>query len=230
MGSKLVFVVRSIQDRIKDLFMKFQEDRCYILNKINRQYMTTAIQSPTEFAYQYFNEPGYTAIQRGEVIHVAKCTPIEVYPVATKPGECYKQLVVTAENQTLYMSPRSRLLTSIGTLLDCSPGVPSMFKLHDKRVTQSAEGLVEVKSPQKITDSVFEYEFTDLIDITKGGIYTPESISSMQRSLVLPLEESIISSRISLSIKNGNNLPDGYAFSNGFSIKDYDSIKQEVLI
>lgn len=133
MGSKLVYIVRSMQDRIKDLFRKFQEDRCYILNKLNRQCMTTAIQCPIEFAYQYFDEPGYTAIQRGEVIHVAKCTtPVEVYPLPLPPGACYKQLVVSSENQTLYMSPRSRLLTSIGTILDCSNGVPSMFKLHGK--------------------------------------------------------------------------------------------------
>lgn len=229
MGSKLVFIVRSMQDRIKELFRRFQDDRCYILNKINRQYMTTAILSPIEFAYQYFNEPGYTAVQRGEVIHVAKCTPVEVYPVALKPGECYKQLVVSSENKTMFMSARSRILTSIGTLLDCSKGVSSMFKLHDKWVIQSTEGLVEVREPQKITDSVLSYEFTDLTDIARGGIYTADSIAEMQKALVLPLEEEIISSRISMSIQSRGKLPEGYSFVNGFTPTDYESIKGEVL-
>lgn len=66
-------------------------------NRITENMMTLALLSPKEFAYQYFKSPGYTAVVRGEVAHVAKCREVAVIP-KVMDSECYNELPVICNN------------------------------------------------------------------------------------------------------------------------------------
>jgi hypothetical protein len=42
--------------------------------------MVSAATNPKEFAYHYFEGPGYSAVVKGEVVHVAQYRTVSVEP------------------------------------------------------------------------------------------------------------------------------------------------------
>jgi len=56
--------------------------------------MTLAIIAPKEFAFEYYKQPGCTAVVRGEVVHVAKSQPVNVTFDPTPTMKCYNELPI----------------------------------------------------------------------------------------------------------------------------------------
>ncbi|KAL1454602.1 hypothetical protein WDU94_010818 [Cyamophila willieti] len=108
----------------------FELDRCILEQKILDNYLTLAISNPSEFAYQYFGKPGYMAVARGEVIHISQCKPVLVVPRVTE--QCFNELPVMFNNVTHFLTPRNRLLVTVGTIVECVPGLESRFKLLEE--------------------------------------------------------------------------------------------------
>ena len=73
---------------------------------------TLATVDPAAFAYAWKKTPGYSSVLRGEVLHLIKCVPVSVYVRAT--SNCYFELPVSYLNESIYMNPRSRILTFHG--------------------------------------------------------------------------------------------------------------------
>ena len=92
-NSKFVYVMRHTKQEVDRLFRLFEQERGHMQNRITENLMTLALISPKEFAYQYFKSPGYTAVVRGEVVHVAKCREVAVMP-RVLTDECYNELPV----------------------------------------------------------------------------------------------------------------------------------------
>lgn len=126
-------------------------------HRITGNLMTLALISPKEFAYQYFNSPGYTAVVRGEVDHVAKCREVAVTPLRISGG--YKELAVTYTNETWFVTPRTRVLVRKGTIVECASDLGPQFLLNGRWVTPTSTGLMSIKPPLIITPEPLEYEF-----------------------------------------------------------------------
>lgn len=219
-NSKLVYTMRHTKNEVDRLFRIFEKERCKMQNRISENMMTLAIVSPKEFAYQYFHEPGYTAVVRGEVVHVAKCNPVDVVPLPLADGRCYNELQVSLNNQTLYVAPRTRILVPHGTIVTCAGEISAQFNYMGKWVVQTPAGLIQVKSPEVITPDSISYEFETLEHLSRGGLYTSSSILEYQKILISPMEESIVQSRIRESMRTGAQLPEGYMLSRGISLDD----------
>lgn len=227
-NSKLVYTMRHTKNEVDRLFRIFEKERCKMQNRISENMMTLAIVSPKEFAYQYFHEPGYTAVVRGEVVHVAKCNPVDVVPVPLNDGRCYNELQVSLSNQTMYVTPRTRILVPHGTIVACAGEISSQFNYMGKWVVQTPAGLIQVKSPEIITPDSISYEFETLEHLSKGGLYTSASILEYQKILISPMEESIVQSRIRESMRTGAQLPDGYMLSRGISLDDVKFLENKL--
>ena len=81
--------------------------------QIIKNAFSLAIHSPDDFAYQIMKGPGYMAILSGEVVHIIKCTPVEVKIQHTQ--KCYQQLLVTKGNKTYFLAPQTHILLKMGT-------------------------------------------------------------------------------------------------------------------
>lgn len=119
-------------------------------NRITENMMTLALLPPKEFAYQHFKSPGYTAVVRGEVVHVAKCREVAVIP-KVMDSECYNELPVIYNNQTWFLTPRTRVLIQHGTKVECAPDLGPQFLLNGRWVTPTFTGLMSVRSPLVIS-------------------------------------------------------------------------------
>lgn len=225
-NSKLVYSMRHIKEQVMTLYRLFELERCLMQNRITSNLLTLAILSPREFAYQYYGEPGYTAVVRGEVVHIARCTPVPVTPRKTEL--CYNELPVSFNNKSLFMTPRSRILMEIGTVVECATDVGPQFKTANRWITMVSHGLISVEKPNIITPDPITYHFETLEDMLTGGLYTKETIANYQQILTSPMEESILSSRVTTAIRGGESLPSGYPASNIFSSYDIERLRVKV--
>lgn len=209
-NSKLVYSFRHVKQEVNRLFELFNQDRCNAHNRITQNMMSLALLSPQEFAYMY-GGPGYSAVTRGEVVYLAKCRPVPVIPDLEEEG-CFNELPVVYNNVTMYLTPRSRILISVGTPLPCLPDLLPKYFLNDNWYVRTSHGLITVPHPNVITPDVLEYEFRELSGITGGGLYRTEMIKQYQNALISPMVESVITSRVVGSLNGGNSLPAGYKY------------------
>lgn len=70
---------------------------------------------------------------------------------------------------------------------------------------------------------------TKILRQANGGLYSEDLILEYQKTLTSPMEESIFQSRIVSAVKNGDALPAGIDFSNGFSEVAVSSLSGRVL-
>lgn len=222
-NSKFIYVLRHTKKEVDKLFDLFYQERCKMQNRITENLMTLALLSPKEFAYQYFKSPGYTAVVRGEVVHVARCREVAIVPMKVSE-DCYNELPVVYNNETWFMTPRTRILVRVGTIVECASDLGPQFLLNGRWVTPTSTGLMTVREPIIITPEPLSYEFERLDDLAANGLYTSDTIQKYQNILTSPLEEKIISSRITSAVMGNNGLPPGSSFLNSFTQSDYDLI------
>lgn len=225
-NSKLVYSMRHITNEVNRLFNLFQLERCRTNNRVTKNLLAIAMLSPVNFAYVY-GGPGYTAVQRGEVMYLAKCKPVVVIFDLQRDG-CYNEIPVIYENKTAYVTPRTRIIMDYGNKVDCVPEMAPKYNLDGKWYHKSDHGLVEVKAPQSIIVDDITYEFTELKSISNEGLYTQKTMERFQSILTSPLIEKVINTGITNAIINKDNLPDGINFSNAFSDLDYHVISSKV--
>nr|UQS95401.1 MAG: glycoprotein [Tolviot virus] len=228
LNSKLVYSTRHIKDQVEKLFLDFQYDRCQTLNRITQNMLTLAVISPKEFAYQYFGGPGYTAVTMGEVVHIAKCPVVSVMPRSPK-GVCHSEFPVTFKDEDWFLTPRTRVLVKTGTVVECAPGVSSIFSFGGKWRISSSEGLMAShEKPETIKYEALDFNFEPIDDIAVGGLYTQESLEKIRKVLMSPLEDAALESRVLRAMEGKTNLPEGFSISNGFSVVDLNVIEKTV--
>lgn len=74
------------------------------------------------------------------------------------------------------MSPRSRILVRIGSIIDCSNDFGPMYKLHNQWIMQTQIGVVPARVPITITPEELSYSFKPLESIANGGLYRSDII------------------------------------------------------
>lgn len=227
-NSKLVYAMRHTKEQVDSLFDLFHQQRCSMQNRITQNLQTLALLSPREFAYQYFGRPGFTAVARGEAIYAAQCKAVAVTPKPLDRGVCFNELVVTYNNQTWYMTPRTRIIISEGTIIPCSAEFSPIYLLGNKWISQNSLGLTEVPKPTVITTEDIEYEFETMANLASGGLYTPEVLREYQRILTSPMEEAVVVARMTDSLRGSSQLPSGYSFARGLTEDDFSFIGGKV--
>lgn len=224
-NSKIVYSFRHVRASVLELYRVFKQDRCKTNNRITQNLMTLALLSPKEFAFAY-GRPGFTAVTRGEVVYIAKCTPVVVFPDRTQKG-CFNELPVSYKNTTYFMSPRSRILLNVGSPVDCLADMRPKYKIQGSWFYSSPDGLSETVSPGTITVDSLEYDFKDISN-ARQGMYDAELLEKYQRAIVSPVVQDIITSRVVSAISEEKELPEGYQVSYAFTQADYGKIKAKV--
>lgn len=103
------------------------------------------------------------------------------------------------------MMPRTRILVPVGSIVECAADLGPQFLLNGRWVTPTSMGLMTVRNPLVITSEPLDYEFEQLENLASNGLYTSETILKYQKILTSPLEEKIISTRITMGITRGFN-------------------------
>lgn len=127
-NSKFVYVEKHIRTQMNTLYQDIILQKCLLEQQVLKNALTIASVVPDELAYVITKAPGHIAINAGEVIHIVRCIPVEVKVRHTKV--CYNELPVTHQNQSVFLIPKSRIITKFGTIKECNVILPVMYRIE----------------------------------------------------------------------------------------------------
>lgn len=231
-NTKIVFVERHISDNIKSLYRDVVQQRCELERVVISNQLALAYISSDEFAYSLKQGPGYSALTRGEAVHLIKCVPVEVVLRPTI-DKCFNEAIVLYKNRTYYLSPRNRLLKEIGTEYECNHLVPIMFRLTQQDWYSLYPTPTLTRSPQVLNPNpVSNWTYTSLHGLAVAGIYSLNEVEALQKQLLFSgekeaLDDSLVrkfaGERISIGVGDASNLFTDVQMTSFFK-RGYDKI------
>lgn len=208
-NTKLSHAVRHINDNLKRTYNHIQLLRCEQKRESYFRFLTLAKMSPQDFAFDYYQGPGYTAVVSGEVIHLVKCKPVEVYAVTLE--KCYNDIPIRYQNTTQFVISRSRIIVPDGVERPCSSVLPSVFNIQAEWYSQHKTGMVITKEPAQLDPNDDEpIPFNNLESISKVGIYNEKQIEEAQETIMNPLKRKAVSSNLIRAMEGKSQLGDRY--------------------
>jgi len=163
------------------------EQKCVLERQVLQNALTLASIAPDEMAHRIMKSPGYTAITSGEVIHLIKCVPVDCRIRHTET--CYNELPVTYQNKSLFLQPRSKILTKTGTPRDCNELLPVMYKILNTWYKLSPKPSETIAPPtiQPLTKPAWKY--VSPASLATSGIYSDEDIDRLKDHIMFPMEK-----------------------------------------
>lgn len=166
------------------------EQKCALERQILRNALSLASIAPDEMAWRIMKTPGYTAVAAGEVIHSIKCVPVQC---KIRYSElCYNELPMTYNNVSVFLLPRSRIISRSRTLRECKELLPSMYKVHNRwfKINQRPSESLPPPIIQPLTKPTWNY--VSLEHLATSGIYTSEDLDRLRNHIMFPVEKPAI--------------------------------------
>lgn len=188
MNSKFVYVEKHIRHQMISLYHNVMQQKCELEKQVIANALSYATLQPDEFAYRLMKGPGYMAVTAGEAIYVIKCIPIEVS--ATRTKECYTELPVKLRNTTLYLTPKSRILSKIGNQRDCSFELPTLYRIEDTWVQFTPDPQIRQLAPQQLQPlTTLTWKYLTPGPLASSGIYSESDIKRLREHIMFPAEK-----------------------------------------
>lgn len=201
-NSKLVYVEQHLARELTSVYLHFQKQMCDVNHRLLTHLTTLAMVAPEEFAWTYTQQPGITAVLRGEVVYMVKCAPVSVDYRAS--SACFQEIPVTYNGTQVFLKPRSRIITTYGTEIDCSPLAPPLFFLNGNWVS-FAPHPTHVLPPQVLNASFqAEWAYTSPPHLISAGLYSQSLLEKYQRQLMFPIERTAIETTMAASMAGLN--------------------------
>jgi hypothetical protein len=193
-NSKFVYLEKHLAGQLQSLYVTFAKQQCKRQVDILNNLLTIALIDESSFAYAYMKQPGFLSIRRGEVLYLAACTPVPVEIRSTE--RCYQELPVNFEGKPMFLTSRSRLLTSIGTETDCSIFVPSVFYLGDTYYAMFPKPIPIAQPAILSPQTNLSWAYKSPANLAKLGIYSYNELQNFQRRLIFPVELNAIQNAV----------------------------------
>lgn len=174
-NTKFVTYDKHVSQQLTSLYRNIMVNKCYNDRQLLHSLMTTAMTEPDLFAIEYKKSVGYTSYRRNEVIYVVKCQAVEVEWDYTQI-KCFDELPVIYNNRSMFMRPRTKLLQTIGTEINCGTIFDGGFKLNDVWYSFNPHrGYTKVPEDLQIDGNTkWTYKSLDVLAIK--GLYTSEEL------------------------------------------------------
>lgn len=188
MNSKFVYVEKHIRHQMISLYHNVMQQKCELERQVITNALSFATLQPDEFAYRLMKGPGYMAVTAGEAIYVIKCIPVEATVRRTK--ECYTELPVTLRNDSLFFTPKSRVLTKFGNQRECSFELPTLYRVEDTWVQFTPNPQIRQLSPQQLQPlTSLTWKYLTPGPLAKSGIYSEADIERLREHIMFPAEK-----------------------------------------
>lgn len=122
-----IHIIHKARSNVKSLYISLMLNKC---NNKAIELRTALLAGSTDtstFAYALTGEPGYSARLRGEAALLFRCTPIPTRLRIT--GACYQELPVIVDERPMYLKPRTRIITSEATEIDCDASTSALYNI-----------------------------------------------------------------------------------------------------
>lgn len=221
-NTKFVYVEKHTQTQAMALYRDLLVQKCKVEKTTIQTLLTLAVISPEEFAFAYMNKPGYTAKLAGEVAYIGKCKPVTVE--FRSDERCWLELPVTYHNQSMFLTPRNRILVSYGHEIPCNPLLPTKYLFQDGWYMISKHP-VRSESPTILSPSTEEtWNYSPIGDLLSKGLYSREDIDKYQRMTLTRGETDAISDSIAQGVLGYPVDMRGFDFSKVITESSMDSM------
>lgn len=193
-NSKMVYSEKHIRGEMDRLYLDLLTKICETERDLLRTQLNFAKMDPPAFAYSRTNKPGYTAVLLGELAFIIKCVPVEVKIRET--SNCFNELPVTANNQSVFMTPRNHLLQPQGTVVDCNTLLQPAFLLNDQWFALHP-ALINMEKPDMLSSkSTHTWRYKAPGDLATAGIYSQKQLDNLNRQVMYSSQREAISNAI----------------------------------
>lgn len=193
---KIQMAVKGLSESITDLFKQMIRIRCDFRREAYFRFLTLAKLSPPEFAYDYFQKSGYTAVVHGEVIHLVRCSVVEV-KLRNTPGFCYNQMPVSYKNNSYFLNARTKIISKIGEPIECSNIMPAMFFVEGQWWKLIAGQWTQAESPRELDpNSKEKWVFPKAVNLARLGLYDEESLEKLDNIILTPVHRQAMGANI----------------------------------
>ena len=211
-ASKFIHLERHLGQSIKDLNANVMNKLCILQTQVIANLQSLAYADPMEFAHAWKKKPGYTALIRGEVAHVIDCIPVQVKVQSAE--YCSHELPVRYMNETMYMHPRSHVLSRFRETVPCTPLYPVKYRLRGTWFTLGPNLVAShppkiIKTPLNFTSWKYKK-----LHLGTAGIYSLEDLNRQRSSVLFPVERRAITRQIAdaaVGVQNGPRSFDMFA-------------------
>lgn len=191
---KFSFIETHISNSLRKLHETLLSASCRLDRQILEHELSLAITNPETFSFLKGGGSGYYSVVSGEVIYLLKCTPVPVQLRSTV--YCYNEIPVYYQNSSKFLTPRTRILKSTGTIQDCSNHTPVKFEINGVWVAATPH-MTDAKSPNLLEASPFiNWTYESPKNMFHAGIFTQEDVQAFQRRIAYPLESSAAQSAV----------------------------------
>lgn len=194
-NTKLMYISHHLKIEINTLYKDIITQRCKLERQVIKNSLSQSSLNPDEFSFTIMKEPGYMAIFAGEVAHLIQCQKV---PVKLRPinNTCYTELPVTYNNKSLFLTPKSRILTTTGNQRDCNRLLPTTFEIDGKWYMLSPHPTPA--DPPQILQPLNKptWKYTDPGELAKSGIYSDEDLEQFKNAIMFPITKPAILNQI----------------------------------
>lgn len=187
---KFVFLEKHISTSLRQLYSSLKIANCQLERQLLEHHLTLALHHQNDFAFLRGGGPGFTAVTMGEVSYLLQCrpTPVELRQTSI----CYNEIPVFYNNNSMFLAPRTRILTKKGTEIDCTPQLPVKHEING--VWYAFSPHISVAQPPSELQSRFSgnWKYESPKNLLKAGIYTQEDLQAYQRRISYPLESAAV--------------------------------------
>lgn len=213
-NSKFVFVEKYMKTQISNLYRDVILHRCRQEREIIKNSLAIATLSPDQFAYNLMKGPGYMAVLAGEVVHLIKCLPVDVS--VAQGDECYSELKVIHNNETKFLTPKTHILKSYGTQVDCNALLPTYYYFNEDWYKFMPRA-VETKQPTTLKPySALTWKYQDIPTMATSGIYTQKDLEELLNRIMMPMDSPGVINDITREIR-------------GRAVRDHDGLISKLL-
>ena len=114
--------------------------------------------------------------------------------------ECYNELPETYMNKSLFVTPRSRILQSHGTQIDCNPLTSPLYQLYGSWYQLNPNNL-ETTTPNILTPSKnCNWAYKNAGELAIIGTYSIDELTRLAEQIMFPSERYAITNTFAKSI------------------------------
>lgn len=201
-NAKFVYVERHTKEQMRTLYENLYKHRCEMERQILMNSLAIATIMPDEFAFRLMKGPGYMAITAGEVIHITKCTPVEV--ALEKPDKCYDHLAVKRGNDSMFLTPRTHILVKRAAEIPCSAPLAYHYHINGGwfKFNPTLENSIEPSSLEPSPGPTWKYIGPK--NLATSGIYSQEDIIKLNNRIMSPMEQRPVMTEMTQQVLRGN--------------------------
>lgn len=212
-NSKFIYVEKHIRGQINSLYYNVMRQRCELEQEVIKNTLSFAALLPDEFAYRLMKKSGYMAVTAGEAIHVIQCIPVEVDPRRTK--ECFAELPITIRNSSLFLTPKSRIVTKYGTERECSYDLPTLYRIDHTWVRLTPEPHVQQVPPQPLKPlTKMTWNYLTPGPLASSGIYSQKDIEKLREHIMFSAEKPAVLNSLARGVTGYRNGPNSASMYN----------------